>query len=78
MLFDGVDRVGPRRIRGRWQHVLPFNNLDDIWGMAPARALGVEGVNGAVLHGGNGVFDKARFIERVCVDHHLHVHVVGH
>jgi len=26
----------------------------------------------------DSVFDKAGFIQRVGVDHHLHVHIVGH
>ena len=37
----------------------------------------VEGVNGASLEGGDGVFDETGFIERVGVDCHLHVHPVG-
>jgi hypothetical protein len=42
-----------------------------------ASALGVEGVDGAALKGGDGVFHKAAFVQRVSVDHHLHIHVVG-
>jgi hypothetical protein len=46
--------------------------------MAAAGAFGVEGVDGAALEGGDGVFDEARFVERVGVDGDLHVHFVGH
>src|SRR3546814_2292341 len=46
--------------------------------MAAARALGMEGVDGPPLEGGYGVLDKAAFVERVGVDHHLHVHPVRH
>ena len=46
--------------------------------MPAARALGVEGVDGAALEGGDGVFDEAALIERVGVDHHLHVKPIRH
>ena len=35
------------------------------------------GVDGAALDGGDGVFDEAGFVERVGVDGHLHVVLVG-
>jgi hypothetical protein len=44
--------------------------------MAAARALGVEGVDGAALEGVDGVLDKTRLVERVGVDHHLDVELV--
>ena len=50
------------------------DDLDDVGRMAAARAFGVKGVDGAALDGGEGVFDKAAFVQRVGVDHHLHVH----
>ena len=46
--------------------------------MTTARTLGVEGAQAAALGGGDGVLDKARFVERVGVDRHLHVHGFGH
>ena len=59
MLVDGVDRVGPRRVgRGR-EHVRQARNLDDVRRVAAAGALGVEGVDGAALEGGDGVLDEA-------------------
>ena len=45
--------------------------------MAAARALRVEGVDGAALEGLDRVFHKAGFVERIRVDHHLDVVVVG-
>src|SRR6056297_1761456 len=78
MLFQRVDGKGPRRVgRGRY-HMILATYLDDIRRMATARPLGVKGVDGAPLHGGDGVFDKAAFIERIGMDHHLHVHGIGH
>ena len=44
--------------------------------MAAACALGVEGVDGPAFHRAKRMFDKAGFIQRVGMDHHLHVHVV--
>jgi hypothetical protein len=45
--------------------------------VAAASAFSVKGVNGAALEGLDGVLDKARLVERVGVDHHLDVVVVG-
>ena len=45
--------------------------------MSAAGAFGVEGVNGAALERGDRVFDEARFVQRVGVDHHLHIVIVG-
>ena len=77
MLVDGVDRVGPRRVgRGR-QHVRLAAHLDDVRRVAAAGALGVVGVDGAVLERGDGVLDEAQLVQRVGVDHHLDVVFVG-
>src|ERR1700722_20726700 len=45
--------------------------------MAAARALGVEGVDGAALEGLDRVLDEARFVQRIGVDHDLDVVIVG-
>ncbi len=45
--------------------------------MAAARALGVEGVDGAALERGDGVLHEAALVQRVGVDHHRHVEPVG-
>ncbi len=52
------------------------HHLHDVGRMAAARALGVKGMDRAALDGGKRILHKAAFIERVGVDHHLHVHVV--
>ena len=52
-------------------------DLDDVGRVAAARALRVEGVDGAALEGRDRVLDEARFVQRVGVDHHLDVVVVG-
>ena len=77
MLFQRVDRVGPRRVGRRRDHVCLAADLDDIRRVTATGAFGVEGMNGAALEGGDGVFDKAGLVERIRVDHHLHVHLVG-
>src|SRR5690606_26157145 len=74
---DGVVGIGPRRSGGGGQHVGQAGNTDDVGRVAATGAFGVEGVNGAALEGGDGVLDEAGFVERVGMDHHLHVVVVG-
>ena len=73
MLVDGVDRVRPRRIGGGRQHVGQAADLDDVRGVPAARAFGVIGVDGAALEGRDRVLDEAALVQRVGVDHHLHV-----
>jgi len=53
-------------------------NFDDVGGVAAACAFRVKGVDGAALHGPDGVFDETAFIECICVDHHLDIHRVRH
>ncbi|VVN59610.1 hypothetical protein PS685_03171 [Pseudomonas fluorescens] len=45
--------------------------------MPATGTLGVIGVDGAALEGGEGGFDKARLVQGVAVDRHLHVIEVG-
>ena len=73
-----VDGVGPRRIGRRRQHVRLAARLDDVGRVAAARAFGVVGVDRAALERRDRVFDEARFVQRVGVDRHLHVDLVGH
>ena len=77
MLVDGVAGERPGRIGGRRQHVAQARHLDDVRRMAAAGALGVEGVNGAALERLDGVLHEAGFVERIGVDHHLDVVIVG-
>ncbi len=77
MLFERVARVGPRRIgRGR-NDVRQADDADDVRRMAAAGALGVEGVDRAALEGRDRVLDEAALVQRVGVDHHLDVVIVG-
>ena len=77
MLVERVAGVGPGRIGGRGQDVGQARHLHDVGRVSAARALGVEGVDGAALERADRVLDEAQFVERVGVDHHLHVVVVG-
>ena len=45
--------------------------------MPASGALGVEGMDRATLERGDCVFDKTAFVQRVGVDHRLHIHCVG-
>lgn len=65
---DGVDRVGPRRVGRRRQYVGRAAGLDDVRRVAAAGPLGVMGVDGAALEGGQRVLDEAGFVERVGKD----------
>jgi hypothetical protein len=51
--------------------------LDDVGCMPAARALRMKGVDGASADRRHRVLDEAGFVQRVGVDHHLHVEVVG-
>ena len=77
MLFERVHRVGPRRVCAGRDHIAQARQLDNVWRMAAARALGMEGMDRTILEGGNRVLDKAGLVQRVGMDHHLHVHVVS-
>ena len=77
MLVDRVDRVGARRIGRRRQHVRRAGRLDDVRGVAAARALGVIGVDRASGDRRERGLDEARFVERVGVDRDLDVEFVG-
>ena len=78
MLVDGIDGERPRGICGGGQHVGLPANAQNVRRVPAARALGVEGVDGAALERRQRVLDKAGLVERVGVDGHLHVELVGH
>ena len=78
MFLERVHGKRPRRVGRRGQNVLFAADLDDIGGVAAAGALGVKGVDGAAFHGLYRVLDKAALVKCIGVDHHLHVHVIGH
>src|SRR5580704_4753201 len=75
-LFKRVHRIGSRWGRGRWNHVWFAADLDYVGGVSTSGSLGVERVNSSTLESSNCIFDEAAFIQRVCVDQNLHVHVV--
>ena len=78
MLVHRVDRIGPGRVGGGGQHPGLATGLDDVRGMAASGPLGVVGVDGAALHGRQGLLDETGLVEGVGVDGHLDVHGLGH
>ena len=46
--------------------------------MATTCAFRMEGMNGTAFQGGDGIFDEAGFIQRICMDHDLHIIVISH
>ena len=52
-------------------------DLDDIRRVATAGPFGVKGMDDTLFHRRDGVLDKAAFIQRVGMDHHLHIHRIS-
>ena len=77
VLIDGVDRIRPRRIGRRWQHVGLAAGLDDVGCVAAARAFGVIGMDRPATNRLERRFDEARLVQRVGVNCHLHIHAIG-
>ena len=77
MFFHRVDRIGHGRVGRGGQDVLPAHHLHDVRRMAAPCPFGVKGMDSAALEGGECVLNKAGFIQRVGVDHHLHIHRIG-
>ena len=78
MFFDGIHRVGHGGVGGRGQDVLAGHHLDDIGRVAAACPFGMEGMDRAPPDRGQRVFDKAAFVQRIGMDHHLNIHRIGH
>src|SRR5918999_5451641 len=78
VLIDGVDGIGPRRIGAGGKHISLAADLDDVRCMPAARPLGVIGMDSAALERGDGVLDKARFVQGVSVDGDLYIVLVRH
>jgi hypothetical protein len=57
---------------------LMISGAYDIGGVAAAGTLGVKGVDGAALEGSQRILHEARFVQRVGVDRHLNVVLLGH
>ena len=78
VLGQGVHRVGAGGVGGRRQNVKLTGHADDVRRMAAPRALGMVGVDCASGDGGDGVLDKPSLVQRVGVDRHRHIVIVGH
>ncbi len=72
-----VDAVRQRRIRRARQYVEFARHFDDVRGVTAAGAFRMVGVDRSAFERRDGIFDEAAFVERVCVDTDLHIHVVG-
>ena len=72
------DRVGVGRIGGRRQAVGDAGDPDDVGRVAAAGALGVIHVDGAAADRRQRVLHEAALVQRVGVELHLEVQVVGH
>jgi hypothetical protein len=77
MFVERIDRVGVGRIGRRRQTVHLAGDANDVGCVATARAFRVIHVNGTAADRLERVLDKAGFIERVGVDLHLKVVIVG-
>src|SRR5690554_4778566 len=77
VFVDGVGGEGHGRIGRRRQHIGHSGRPDDVRSVAAARTLGMKRMNAAALERLEGIFHKARFIQGVAVDGHLHIGSVG-
>ena len=78
VLVEGVDGVGVGRVgRGRQAVQVPAAG-DDVRGVAAAGAFGVIHVNSAAVDRGERIFQEAGLVQRVGVQLHLKVQLVGH
>ena len=77
VLIQRVPRERHRRICGRRQDVGLAAQPDDVGGVAASGAFGVIGVNRPAADRGDGVLDEPGLVQRVGVDRHLHVELVG-
>ena len=68
----------PRRIGRRGQHIFKFRHAHNVGCVTATCAFRMESMNGAAFERFDRVFDKAGFIQRVTVQHHLHIVVVCH
>ena len=78
MFLERVDCERARRIRRTWQYIGIATDFDNIRRVTAPRAFSVERVDRATFDGRDCIFDKAGFVQRIRVDHHLHIHVIGH
>src|SRR5262249_49623901 len=76
-LFERVQGVGTRRGRGRWDHIGLTAYLYDVRRMSATGPLGVKGVDSSTFESCDRIFYKTALVQRVCVDEHLDIHVIG-
>src|SRR5712664_3366800 len=75
-LFGRIRGVGPGWSgRGR-NDVRLTAHFDDVRSMPATSPFGVKGVNGSTLERGDGIFDKAAFVQCVGVDKNLDIHLI--
>src|SRR5579864_1086392 len=60
----------------RWNDVWFAADFNDVRSVSAARPFRVKCVNGSALECGDRIFDETAFVERVCMDKNLHVHVI--
>ena len=77
MLVKGIHRERHRRIRRRGQAVRLAANANNVGRVPATGALSMVGVDRASLESTDGVLHKPGFIQRICVNGHLHVKLVG-
>src|SRR6266478_5548148 len=75
-LIKRIYCVWSRWSRRRWNDVCFAADFNDVRGVSTARPFRVKRVNGSALECGDRIFDETAFVERVCVDKNLHVHVI--
>src|SRR5260370_15615379 len=75
-LFGRFRGVGPRwSWRGR-NDVGLTAHFDNVRSMPATSPFGVKGVNGSTLERGDGIFDKAAFVQCIGVDKNLDIHLI--
>ena len=77
MLVESVHRVGIGRIGRRRQAIGDAGDANDVGRVAAAGAFGVIHVDRAAADGGERILDEAGFVERIGVQLHLKIEVVG-
>src|ERR1700751_1999363 len=60
----------------RWNDVWFATDFNDVRGVSAARPFSVKRVNGSALECGDRIFDETAFVEGVCVDKNLNIHVI--
>src|SRR5260370_18037686 len=75
-LFERIHCVGPRGACRRWDDICLTAHLNDVRGMPATGPFRVKRVNCSAFEGGNSIFDKTAFVQRVRVYKNLYIHVI--